>query len=276
MSIIIFIIVLGILIFVHEFGHFLAAKKTGMYVEEFAVGFKPAIWQKIKGETKYILGLIPVGGYVKIFGEDPEEFEKEENKEKKKRAFGAQNRFHQALVISMGVIFNIIFAWVLFSAALMIGAPTMKSNIDQKNTEIITVQLPFHKAVIKSIETTGTYLNLTTVGLIDFISNVVQGKADMDQVSGPIGIVKYVGQAAQNGFAAILIFTGIISINLAVINFLPFPALDGGRLVFIIIEAIIRRPIKTVIFNTVNFIGFGLLILLMIFVTYHDIVKIFF
>ena len=152
----------------------------------------------------------------------------------------------------------------------------MKSNIDQKNTEIITVQLPFHKAVIKSIETTGTYLNLTTVGLIDFISNVVQGKADMDQVSGPIGIVKYVGQAAQNGFAALLIFTGIISINLAVINFLPFPALDGGRLVFIIIEAIIRRPIKTVIFNTVNFIGFGLLILLMIFVTYHDIVKIFF
>jgi len=296
MSIIIFIIILGILIFVHELGHFLAAKKTGMLVEEFAIGFRPAIFKKQKGETKYILGVIPIGGYVKIFGENPDDIENFSQKEQNniKRAFFSKKRPAQALVISMGVIFNIIFAWFLLSTALTIGAPVVINESNQeyivskiKTPEAIQeirkdlklefgiAQMPIHQAVYHGAKTTGNYLILTIIGFKDFLAEIFTGEADMDKISGPVGIVKHVSNAAESGFVSLILFTAIISINLAVINFLPFPALDGGRFIFIIIESIIRRPIKPVIFNTINIIGFSLLILLMLFVTYHDIIKLF-
>ncbi|MEZ4200445.1 MAG: site-2 protease family protein [Candidatus Paceibacterota bacterium] len=106
------------------------------------------------------------------------------------------------------------------------------------------------------------------------IVDSIQGQADFSTVAGPVGIVGMVGDAAEFGVAALLVFTAIISLNLAVINLLPFPALDGGRLVFVAIESIIRRPINPVWAARVNFIGFALLILLMIAVTYSDITKI--
>jgi regulator of sigma E protease len=111
MNILIFILVLGLLIFIHELGHFLAAKLTGMKVEEFSVGFKPAIFQKKIGETNYVLGLIPIGGYVKILGENPnEQGEEELSEEDKKRTFSSRPKWAQITVLSMGVIFNILLA----------------------------------------------------------------------------------------------------------------------------------------------------------------------
>ncbi len=366
MNILIFIGVLALLIFIHELGHFLAAKFTGMKVEEFSVGFKPAIFQKKIGETNYVLGAIPIGGYVKILGENPNEEEEEElSEEDKKRTFSARPKWAQILVLSMGVIFNILLAWILISFSLFSGITTEagkfpaeyiqkkevkilgvkndfpaekvglkvgdeivkissgekeikktnaesfkkflnknKSNLkvfyhrknldgifetekfDLKNfqgnfiagfyiTDIEKVQLPIHKAFYYGISATWEKLKEITIGLLDFFGQVFTAKADLDEVSGPVGIVKYIGQAAQAGFVSLLLFTALLSLNLAVINFLPFPALDGGRVVFVLIEAITRKKIPNSIFNWVNGLGFLFLIILMIVITFNDIWKIF-
>jgi regulator of sigma E protease len=113
------------------------------------------------------------------------------------------------------------------------------------------------------------------VGLGNFIWQAVRGHGDFSQVSGPVGIVGMVGDAASFGFAYLLGFVAFISLNLAVINLIPFPALDGGRVLFVIIEAIIRKPIKPIIANTANTVGFFILIALMLVITYRDIMKFF-
>jgi len=115
----------------------------------------------------------------------------------------------------------------------------------------------------------------TAVGFYNLIHDSILGKADMSSLSGPIGIVGIVGNAANFGFVYLLSFTAMISINLAVINLIPFPALDGGRLLFLLIEKIKGSRISPKVSNTVNMVGFGLLMLLMIIITYHDIIKLF-
>ena len=112
-----------------------------------------------------------------------------------------------------------------------------------------------------------------TVGLVALLSDTISGTADFSQVAGPVGIVEHVGKAAEFGLTSLLYFTAVISLNLAVINLFPIPALDGGRLVFVAIEAIIRRPINPVWMARVNIFGFALLMLLMVVVTYNDILK---
>jgi regulator of sigma E protease len=136
-----------------------------------------------------------------------------------------------------------------------------------------TLKLPIHKAVWEGLKLTSDLTVGTAVGFYKLISNAVIGKGDMSAVTGPIGIVGAVGDAAKFGFIYLLSFTALISVNLAVINLLPFPALDGGRLLFLLIEKIKGSRIKPQIANWVNMIGFGLLMLLMVFITYHDIVK---
>ena len=368
MSVLIFIGVLALLIFVHEFGHFLAAKLTGMKVEEFSVGFKPAIFQKKVGETNYVLGLIPIGGYVKILGENPdEEEEKKLSEEDKKRTFSAKPKWAQLLVLSAGVIFNILLAWIFIALSFSLGSevagktdlpekylkkegvkilvakkdfPAEKNGIkggefiykiqDTKSgdfvvnqgvekfqeflknhpkniqitykkdwksnkvfrtkvfdlkkegekylagiymAEVYEVKIPFYKALYYSIPATWEKLKNITNGLLEFFGQVFQAKANLDEVSGPVGIVKYIGTAAQNGIVALLLFTAMLSLNLAVINFLPFPALDGGRALFVIIEAISRKKIPQNIFLWVNGLGFLFLIGLMVVITFNDILK---
>jgi regulator of sigma E protease len=131
------------------------------------------------------------------------------------------------------------------------------------------------EAIISASKATYTGLISITVGLFTLISQSIQGTADFSQVAGPIGIVGMVGDAATFGFTALLTFTAMISLNLAVINMLPIPALDGGRLVFVAIEAIIRRPVNPIWMGRVNLIGFALLMLLMVAVTYNDLARIF-
>ena len=140
---------------------------------------------------------------------------------------------------------------------------------------VATLRLPFYKAPYEGVRLTWSMISGTFTGLYDLIAGMFKGTSNFSAVTGPIGIAGMVGDAAKLGFTYLIMFTAIISINLGVLNFIPFPALDGGRILFVIIEAIIRRPIKPVIANTVNAIGFGLLILLMIVVTYKDIVKLF-
>ena len=136
-----------------------------------------------------------------------------------------------------------------------------------------TLKLPFFAALKDGAVKTYLFTKLTAVGIYTFIYHAVAGDADYSQVTGPVGIVGAVGEAAGIGFANLVLFTALISINLAVINIIPFPALDGGRFLFILIEGITRKPIKPQISNVMNFVGFALLMLLMVAVTYHDVAK---
>ena len=352
MSIIIFIIILGVLIFIHELGHFLVAKKNGIKVDEFAIGFPPRIFGFKKGETEYSLNLIPFGGYVKIFGENPDDESLDPSRED---SFVNKSKGVQAAVLVAGVAFNIIFAWLLFSISFMTGFPSVVSentqqhisgahvvitdvisgspaessglqagdeivaasvgeiqeSISNSNGQDITFQykrngeifetvivpeegivegkyavgiamdtigklkLPLHLALWEGFTMTLGMIKDIAIGLGLFIVQIFTGNADFDQVAGPVGIVGLVGDASQFGFVYLLGFTAFISLNLAVLNLIPFPALDGGRLLFVLIETIIRRPIKTSVANTINAVGFGLLILLMIVITVSDVIKLF-
>lgn len=360
MSIILFFVVLLLLVLVHEFGHFIVAKRSGIRVDEFAFGFPPRLFGIKKGETTYAFNALPLGGYVKIYGEDPHEVEGPD----RARSFSAQHRLVQSAVILAGIVFNLLLAWVLLSVTFMIGisataetaaphsiegervmlvgvpeehpayqaglrpgdllvsvsdqsetvmatdpesvtrfisersgVPVEVTFLRDERTQVLSVipqdgiaegrgaigvfmdnvgilKLSFFDAFVYGAVKTYEYTILTAVGIVDFLRTAIVGRADFTQVTGPVGIVGAVGDAAGLGIANLLLFTAIISVNLAVINVLPFPALDGGRLLFVAIEGVTRRPIAPVVANTMNLIGFGLLMLLMIVVTYHDIARI--
>lgn len=357
MSILIFILVLGLLIFVHELGHFLVAKKSGIRVDEFAIGFPPRLFSFMKGGTRYALNLIPFGGYVKIYGESPDDGAT--NKDAKDSMIN-KPKYIQAFVLVAGVVFNIILAFLIFVILFTKGAE-FNSNIvpfvetpqgvrvdyvvensvamnagikegdiiqsvqvegeemvnendkmfealyaEKKESTTITaidnqgqirtvelepkspeekfgfsltdrvlVKTNIFKASLYSIQATANLTKLTAVGLFDFFGQLFTGKANFEEVAGPVGIVGLVGKAAENGINDVLFLTAIISINLAVLNLLPFPALDGGRLVVVAIEAILRRDLDYKKVAIVNVIGFLLLITLMIVLTFHDIRNLF-
>lgn len=363
MSILLFIIILGALIFVHELGHFLIAKKNGIRVDEFAIGFPPRIFSVHRGGTDYSLNLIPFGGYVKIFGENPDEDSLDPNK---KDSFINKSGWVQAAVLSGGVLFNIIFAWILFLIILMSGMPAIVTddNVDQiinpqvvitsiypdspanssglepgdiilglsegervleeENLTLSSIQefiagsendlvveisrggqlneivvtpstgilgeikaigismdligerkLPFSAAFIESFKMTGSGLIGVGTGLWTLLTSAFVNPEILESVAGPIGIVGLVDNASQFGLANLLAFTAILSINLAVLNILPFPALDGGRLLFLGIESVTRKRIKPAIANAVNSIGFLILIGFMIIVSVSDVLKLF-
>lgn len=359
MSVLIFVAVIVALIVVHELGHFIAAKLSGMRVDEFGLGYPPRALTIAKiGETEYTLNWLPFGGFVKIFGEDGGQGS---------RAFGTRPRILQAIVLVAGVSMNLIFAYVLITGALITGAPralstnelarathtelaiadvlpgspaarthilsgdsiisakdavgewhaadpksfsafiagsggnevtlTVKRN-GQEQTIVTTpalgvvtsdplrfalgvevatigvVPLPFGSAITEGAVLTWNAIALTAQSLWHFFYGVFTLSADLSQVAGPVGIAGAVGSASAQGLGNLFSIMAIISINLALINLIPVPALDGGRLLFVLIEGVIRRPINPHIAQTVNAIGFVLLVLLMVVVTAHDIFKI--
>lgn len=372
MSILIFLGVLILLILVHEFGHFIVAKKSGIRVDEFGVGFPPKLFGKKFGETEYTVNLLPIGGFVRIWGEDPTD-EQYTNGPLSERSFVKQPKYIQALVLIAGVSMNIFLAYVLYASAYMIGMPTSVGSLEQaeefklnnvqlfvssvnENTpadqvlepsdillslktenNVLSSEKPlspedvskfisssegkeieahvlrsdkdmtvlftpeqgiiedeperyaagftmtlvgiesfsFFPALIIAGERTILSLKEVTFGMFDLIKGTFTGTADFSQVSGPVGIVNLVGNAAALGFTWLLTFSAYISLNLAVINLLPFPALDGGRLVFVAIETVTRKPIKPIIASRLNMIGFIALLSLMLLVTVYDVVKLF-
>lgn len=364
MTILLFLAVLFVLILVHEFGHFIVAKLTKMQVDEFAIGFPPRLFSVKKGETVYSINSLPIGGYVKIMGEDGSA-DSMQDVTNPSRAFSAHPRWAQAAVLVAGVAMNILLAWVIFYAVAIVGQPTaveegsaeavgaslvvaatlpsseaatalpvgaeittMEAGGESLNTltpsavadfvkqnpekeinltytikdEVKTVALTPEKGLIEdeperqvlgistilvnetkesplsaigsaSVRTVDSLVAIT-VGIVSFFASAFTFSADLSQVAGPVGIAGMVGDAADIGWVPLLVFTAFISLNLAVINMLPVPALDGGRLLFVLIESIIRRPINPEWQARVNFVGFALLILLMIVVTYSDVIKI--
>jgi len=357
-SIIIFIIILSALIIVHELGHFLVAKKFGIRVDEFGLGFPPRLLKLFvwKG-TPFTLNWLPFGGYVKIFGENPTEKINTLSSDN----FQSKNRGIQASVLVAGVVGNFIFAWFLISIGFMVGLPfpegfslpirdprtvitaviplspaakaglktgdiivslsregidalitpddvslfiskakdplnlTVKRGKDISTKIVVpeagivmdrpaigismdimgTVKLVPHKAIWYGLKTTSELTWQTGQAIGKFISKAILGRADLSSVTGPVGIVGIVGDTLELGLIHLLVFTALISINLSIINLLPFPALDGGRLLFVGIEAMTRRPIPPRIFNALNTAGFALLVMLMILITVQDILNIF-
>lgn len=354
------IIILAILIFVHELGHFLVAKKSGIRVDEFALGFPPTVLSKQIGETKYCLNLIPLGGYVKIHGEDGNP---DNNTEiDPKRTFAKQGSLIKIAVLSAGVIGNLIFAWFLLSLGFMFGLPAgnagifedrvenkrvliqevlpnspadisgllggdeilsiknqtnkieneklnienikdvisgatkdieidIKRNEEKLSLKILpkiedgekkigmamsefgNLKLPFYLAPIAGLKASYMMTKETIFGISGLLKQAIIGKADWSDVSGPVGIANMVGKAKAEGLGYLIVLVSLISINLAVINLVPIPALDGGRILFVLIEAIMRKPIKTNVAQIVNTVGFLALMLLMLIVTYKDILK---
>ncbi len=367
LTIIVFILILGLLIFSHEFGHFIAAKKAGMKVEEFGFGFPPRIFSIKKGETIYSINLFPIGGFVKIQGEQrpkkPARGWSAIGGKKDKRAFYNKPIWQRAIVLVMGVIMNLFLAAVLLSIVHGIGAPTVIEEEIEQNVRNIQIQIievavnspaeeagikmgdaikqlvindsrfiiyevgdvqrlvarhagkeitlfikrgdevlekiltprisppenegpigialaktglvtyPWYLAIWQGFKTTGQLI-VTFISLFyHLLKTLILEGVLIGEIAGPVGIAVLTSQITKLGLVYILQFTAIISINLAIINVLPFPALDGGRLLFLAIEKIKRSPVSAKVENLVNGIGFALLIALMLLVTFRDIAK---
>jgi regulator of sigma E protease len=141
--------------------------------------------------------------------------------------------------------------------------------------QIGTAKLPFFTALLEGMRLDWFITKSTAIGLYTLIADGIQGKGSFASITGPVGMVGIVGDAYQFGFVYLLSFTALISINLAIINLFPVPALDGGRLLFLLIEKIKGSRLNPKVANTANMIGFSLLIFLMLFITYHDVIKLF-
>ena len=362
MTIILFLLVLGLLVLVHELGHFLMAKRGGVAVDEFGIGFPPKLWAKRLGETVYSLNILPLGGFVKLRGEDGTDLPD-------MKSLGAKSRGVQALIMVAGVVANILLAWMLLSAALFLGLPAStatvpegaiipdasliitgvragspaeeaglkvgdeiltikKANLSPKNLEaetviefltknaspvnltylspnseevktalitpvvglveddipaigisldrIGTLKLPFFSAIIEGFKFTGRIIEATVLGLGQIVKEAASGEKNiLKAFVGPVGLVGLVGDASDFGLAYLLSFIAFISVNLAIFNLLPLPALDGGRLLILAIEAIIRRPLPVRFTTWLNLLGFAFLLLLMVVITYSDLVRLF-
>ncbi|MDD2731146.1 MAG: RIP metalloprotease RseP [Candidatus Portnoybacteria bacterium] len=357
LTVFIFIVILGLLVFVHELGHFLVAKKHGVKVEEFGFGFPPRIWGIRRGGTMYSVNWIPLGGFVKILGEDGEEKENP-------YSFSHKKIWQRGTILAAGVSMNIILAIVLASLGYVIGLPTAiddSQGAAGAQVQIVAVAdgSPAASAGIKAgdmvVSLQGSDYQAEEIGkMVDFQEFVSRHKGQeillylrrgqqvfavkatprvnspngegplgvalarvviqsyswqraifeggaavfnlvwailaglgyllwqlvwhtrvVGELTGPVGIFSLTGQAAQLGFVYLLQLTVILSVNLAIVNIMPWPALDGGRLLFLLIEKIKGKPIKQTLERAINTVGFVLLILLMVLITLRDVIKIF-
>ena len=232
------IFVLGFLIFIHEGGHFTVAKLCKVKVNEFAIGFGTTIWKKQGKETKYALRAIPLGGFVSMEGED--EISNEEG------SFSKASVWKRILIVVAGATTNIIFAIILFFVIASI------------------LQHDLYNGLLA----TGNFIS--AIG--ESLKMLVTGHVGMDDMMGPVGLSTVV--SSSKGIMDFLYIMSVISLSLGITNLLPIPALDGGKIVILLIELIRRKPMKQELEMKIQMLGFAFLITLSIFVTYNDIVRI--
>ncbi len=349
-SIFAFVFVLGILVFFHELGHFLIARRIGVKVLKFSLGFGPKLVGRKIGETEYLVSAVPLGGYVKLLGEDPTE---EMSPEDKGRSFSDQTVGKRIAVVMAGPLFNLILAALIFVFLFMAGIPLLTTEIGdviadspamkagvlpgdkivaingkeislwdemkeiiEKNRDqamTFTVQRGDNRidlkitpmvvddenplkekvrvgrigvrpkgtfiikrynpvsAVMLGIERTWNITELTVLGII----KIFQREIPADTIGGPILILQMAGQQASEGFVNIMLFIAILSINLGVINLFPIPILDGGHVLFFLIEAVMGKPVSIKKREIAQQIGLFLLVSLMLFAFYNDIMRFF-
>ncbi|KJS23457.1 MAG: hypothetical protein VR72_01160 [Clostridiaceae bacterium BRH_c20a] len=340
------IIIFGLLIFVHEFGHFIVAKFVGIRVEEFSIGMGPKAYSVQKGETLYSIRILPIGGYVKMTGESGIEEEDILTANDPGR-FSSKSVAQRAGVVIAGPLMNFLLAIFLFALFFtLVGIPTADTStiigevvagspaenaglragdkiiaIDGKNVEqwsemVELIHNQPGEELHFIIDRSGNKLELniipkldteSKVGLIGVTPNsqwnkvnplkalgialqrtfeiiiftfiaivqMITGKLGAGEVTGPVGIVKLIGESAQVGLIYLVNLTALISINLGLLNLLPIPALDGSKLIFLGIEGLRGKPIDARKENFVHIIGFALLMTLMLIITYRDIIKLF-
>ena len=223
------IVLLGFLIIIHESGHFFVAKLCNVKVNEFSIGFGPKILEKQGKETQYTLRLIPLGGYIRMEGED-EESDHE-------RSFSNASIPKRIAIVVAGATVNIVFGLAVYTA--MFG-----------------------------IQQTGNFI----IAIVDSIKQLVTGQVGINAMVGAVGIGSIISQTSGiHDFFALL---SLISVSLGVTNLLPIPALDGGKLLILIIEAIRRKPMKQETENYIQLVGFALLMTLSIMVMVQDVTRI--
>ncbi len=348
MAFLIFLGVLGVLVVFHEFGHFSVARLCGVQVETFSVGFGPKLWSKKVGPTEYCISIIPLGGFVRMLGDDPSV---EISPEERNRSFLTQPVSKKIAIVVAGPFFNLMLAFFIFSGVFMIGVPLLMPHVgevtkgsaaelggmqagdqilkigDQKieqweeireilqessggaipftisrnGTEQSLTITPIKKEVKdifgdekptwlvgiapKGDQFTKQYnpfaalelglkrtVQMTTLNLVGIIK-MIEGKISSDNIGGPILIGQMAAKQAEEGFLHLALFTAFISINLGVINLFPIPMLDGGHLLFFLIEAIIGRPVSIKAQEKAQQMGLFLLVSLMVFAFYNDIMR---
>lgn len=354
-TILLFLALLSILVLAHEWGHYIAARKSGMTVEEFGLGFPPRLfsWKRKDGMTVSV-NAIPLGGFVKIKGETGEDAGGNDS-------FASKSIPRRFVVLIAGVVMNLVLAAVVFTVGFMIGMPTVTEDgingaivsegaihvlevVDDSPAESVgievgdrllsidgqtfsdseaarsalatddaahtlvlargeeivtvdvtpvfvesigreavgvalletgTVRFPWYLAPIRGLEATLSATVQIVVALGTLVANLVTYTPVDAEIAGPVGIAVVTGEVAKMGIAHLLQFAAMLSINLAVLNALPIPALDGGRIAFLFLEAIRRKKASPQFEQTVHTIGFALLMLLVLVVTFRDIVGLF-
>ena len=324
------IIIFFILVGIHEFGHFAAAKLCGVKVLEFSLGMGPAVFKKQGKETLYSFRILPIGGFCKMEGE--------EESSNDPRSFSQKGPLKRFIVLVSGAMMNIILGFlvfiIMFSMINQVGSPVIDSFVENspmieagfQKGDVITkidgtsvhipediylklftykggeLEIQYKRngekktAMLTPMNVDGMYYlgfkqqikqlnfftrtknaffySIFTVKLVfASLGMLITGAVPASEMSGPVGIVKEIGTAAHEGIRSLLYLTGLITINLGVFNLLPLPALDGGHIIFVIIEAIRRKKIPPEKEGIVHAIGFALLFGLMIFATWNDIMR---
>jgi regulator of sigma E protease len=325
------IFVFGLLILVHELGHYFVARLTGIRVLELAIGFGPKIIGWTKNEIDYSLRIVPLGGFCRMLGESPEEAEEPDS-------FPQKPILSRAAVLLAGAGMNLMMAIIVFFIIFffLVGVPGMDSGtigyviedtpaaasgledgdkiisidgeaVNSWSDVLALISARPNKEISLVVERGGAEFNYDIVTatspdtgngmigiapsmqrykfipsiatsferfglIIGSMFQVLTGQAPLD-VAGPVGIIFVIGEVAQTGFVNLLLLTALISISLGVMNLLPIPALDGGRLFFLLVEAIRGRKIDPEKEGFIHFIGFAILILLILFVTYQDLLR---
>ncbi len=326
------------MIFLHELGHFIAAKRFGVLVHEFSIGMGPKIFSFGKGETKYSLRLLPIGGFVKLEGEN----EVEENNNP--RSFSNLAPFKRIIVLISGALMNILLGFIIFTIInLSVGVTpsVVKSIPEEYSSEQVNFQVGDEILVLNNtnvntyndvslfmsrydkdtvdvtIKRDGKIIRLDNANLIETeygnllgvgfgvekasfircmefafydttyvskavffaVSDLITGKQSVNSLSGPVEIVSVVDQVAsvdsRYTLLNILMMFGMITVNLGIFNLLPFPALDGGSIIFALYELVTRKKVKSEVVGYASMIGFALLMLLAVFVTAGDIMALF-
>ena len=345
-NLLLFIVILGVIVFVHEFGHFIFAKITGVYVYEFAIGMGPKLWSKQGKETEYSIRAVPIGGFCQLAGEDLDD--DDIKKVPKKKRLQSKTPWQRFLIMVFGPMNNFILAVILlFFIALVWGGSTMSPVITEvekgsaaqevgmekgdkvveinkhkvstsddislylaiadpkkKNTikvekesgEEIAYKLKPKKikengqesyrygigikqkktkgvgqAFVYTFKKTGSIFKQMYITL----AYLFTGGIKLNQLAGPVGIYSIVGEQSKAGIANLLYLMAFLSINVGVINLLPIPAFDGGHILFIVIELIKGSPVNPEIENKIHMVFLILLMLLMVVITFNDILRLF-
>ncbi|WHQ46729.1 MAG: RIP metalloprotease RseP [Candidatus Midichloria sp.] len=343
-----FIIVISIVVFVHEFGHFYFARYYGIEVQKFSLGFGPALFKyRDKKDTEWTLSAIPLGGYVKLYGDDadPSFVDPERilniSKEEQNKSFYCKSLKQKALIVFAGPLANYILSFLCFAVVfMMIGVPTLDLKVNfvqehsvasaiglKQNDVIVEIdnqritngeefksilnsgeeevylkflrdnqefstqfKLPFEKngtrifgvvfetkienaSIIKALMNSAKHVYFMSKAMLLGMVDMVRGDIGIENIGGPIKIAEYSSKAASQSFDSLIWFIALVSLNLGLVNLLPIPMLDGGRLLFYFIEAINGKPLNKSTKVVALRIGFIILIMLMLVAISNDVVS---